>query len=661
MTKRSHITKTKKPKTGSERLASFRARGRILDRPIPSPAIIRERTTLEKDTAKWLRKIFPGIYRQPFGMVHHEIIAGADYVIDHGGRYEVIAPRGSGKSYVLSGCILKAIVQRRKRFPVLIPWAAAGLKKALSFWKKALCFNQEFARLYPEWCFPFVASRGTSQRCATYTDAQGEPYGAQLLISEGMIVFPDSAAVVAGCTLNGNPLGMNYTTDSGEGLRPDVAMIDDPQDRDTSLSPTQIRQTIQMIDQDIAGMAGADSTMPMMMAATVKQVDDVADHYSKEWQCVRIAQITSWPADRKIWDEWNIIRRDGEHDKDEGKAALAYYKAHKAQMIEGMSVSWDHRYSPADGQPDAFFAAMHDYYQMGHNAFMSERQNEPINDMETGRPYAITPEIIQSRQNGYDRFIEPAWSVVNIAGTDLNPSYALSTAITAYGRDQTAAVLWYGLHPMDVSGDTTKAAREAKVYEALVAHGKHLASLQCAPGLWIIDAGGTDFDVVLQFVRNSVKLCGIQAIGAVGKSSKMYKPWGKNIVGQPRDQCHMRADSFAGVKRTWLNWNADYWKEAAQRAWLGSVGAPGSCSIYNGNHGEFSEQICREILMGKADVGGTMIWNYHTQPGKHDFGDCMAMCYTGSAWQGIGTGGGMVHEQKQKAKVFIYRPSQSRR
>jgi hypothetical protein len=141
----------------------------------------------------------------------------------------------------------------------------------------------------------------------------------------------------------------------------------------------------------------------------------------------------------------------------------------------------------------------------------------------------------------------------------------------------------------------------------------------------------------------------------------MYKPWGKNIVGQPRDQCHMRADSLAGVKRTWLNWNADYWKEAAQRAWLGSIGAPGSCSIYNGNHGEFSEQICREILMGKADVGGTMIWNWHTQPGKHDFGDCMAMCYVGAAWGGIGTGGEIVHEQKQKARVFIYRPSQSRR
>jgi hypothetical protein len=55
--------------------------------------------------------------------------------------------------------------------------------------------------------------------------------------------------------------------------------------------------------------------------------------------------------------------------------------------------------------------------------------------------------------------------------------------------------------------------------------------------------------------------------------------------------------------------------------------------------------------MGKADVGGTMIWNYHTQPGKHDFGDVMAMCYAGAAWVGIGTGGQVVAVQKQRTRA----------
>ena len=640
----------KTTKTQNDYNIAFKARGRILARPIPSPAIIRERAKLEKDTAKWLRHIFPGIYRQPFGAVHHAIIEGADYTIDNGGRYVAIASRGVGKSYVLAGCALKAVVQKRRRFPVIIPWANNAMKKALNFWKKALCFNQEFARLYPEWAFPFVASKGTSQRCAAYTDADGEPIGAQLLMTEGMIVMPDSMAVIAGTTLNGNPLGLQYTTDSGEGLRPDLALIDDPQDRETAMSKAQIANTIKMIDEDIAGMAGADGVMPMMMAATKKAVDDVADHYSKEWTCVCVPQITTWPKNRKLWDEWNIVRRDGEHSKDKGKAALDFYKAHKAALIEDMAVSWEHRYAKGAGQPDAFFAAMHDYYAMGHDAFMSERQNEPVNNMETGRPYTITPDIIRLKQNVYEKFILPDWAGAVIAATDLNPSYALSTVICGFGKDQTAAVGWYGLHPMDIAGDTTAPERARRIYDQLAIHGRFLITLQCKPDSWVIDAGGTDFDVVLRFCNDSFRLCGLNAIPATGRASKSYKPWGKNVI-TIREQCHMRWDIGEGRRRKWLAWHADHWREIAQRAWLGEVGSPGSCSIYKGNHGEFAEQICRETLMGKADVGGTMFWNWHTQPGKHDFGDCMAMCYAGSAWQGIGANAGnRVVKQRTRAR-----------
>jgi hypothetical protein len=614
----------------------YLARGRVLKRPKPPITIIREREKLEKDTALWLRQIFPGIYRQPFGKVHHAIIEGADYTIDHGGRFVAIASRGVGKSYVLAGCALKAVVQKRRRFPVIIPWASGSMKKALNFWKKALCFNREFARLYPEWAFPFVASAGTSQRCAAYTDEDGKPIGAQLLMTEGMIVMPDSMAVIAGTTLNGNPLGLQYTTDSGEGLRPDLAFIDDPQDRETAMSKTQIANTIKMIDEDIAGMSGADGIMPMMMAATKKATDDVADHYSKVWRSVCVPQIISWPSNMKLWEEWNIARQDGEHNKDKSVSALKFYKENKEALTEGFEVSWEHRYAKTAGQPDALYAAMHDYYTMGHDAFMSERQNEPVNNMETGRPYTITADIIKAKINQYDKFILPDWAGTTVAATDLNPSYALSSVVCGFGRDQTCAVGWYGLHPMDIPGDTTAPERARRIYDELAIHGRLLASIQCKPDLWIIDASGTDFDVVLRFCNDSFRLCGLNSAPATGRASKLYKPWGKNVI-TTREQCHMRFDIFQGRRRKWIVWNADHWREVAQRAWLGEVGSPGSCSIFNGRHGEFADQICREALMGKADVGGTMLYNWHTQPGKHDFGDCMAMCYAGSAWQGIGS------------------------
>jgi hypothetical protein len=107
--------------------------------------------------------------------------------------------------------------------------------------------------------------------------------------------------------------------------------------------------------------------------------------------------------------------------------------------------------------------------------------------------------------------------------------------------------------------------------------------------------------------------------------------------------------------RKWISWHADYWKEQAQKAWTGSVGAPGSCSLPAGHHHEFAEQICREQLAGKDMVGPQMVWNWHTQPGRHDYGDVMAMGYMAAAWQGIGTQGSVVQRQRyvetRKCKV----------
>jgi len=42
--------------------------------------------------------------------------------------------------------------------------------------------------------------------------------------------------------------------------------------------------------------------------------------------------------------------------------------------------------------------------------------------------------------------------------------------------------------------------------------------------------------------------------------------------------------------------------------------------------------------LGKAEVGGQMVWNWH-ESGIHDFSDAMAQGYAAAAFYGIGTGG----------------------
>jgi hypothetical protein len=427
--------------------------------------------------------------------------------------------------------------------------------------------------------------------------------------------------------------------------------VDDPQDRKTAKSRARVLDTIERIDGDIAGMAGPDTRMPIIMPCTVIETDDVAEHFLShpDWRAIRVGQIVSWPKgwddkgseSRKLWHEWNDIRLNAEN----AAVAVAYYAEHRAAMIEGMIVSWDHRFDSKRGQPDAFYSAILDWYVMGEDAFAAERQNEPIKRGVT--LYDLNADVICSRLANREAGQVPEWCRLRVAATDINWSYGLTWSIAGFGQDQTAAVLGYGVHEMSVLAGATESETAMAIYEALTVHGRKLASFACKPELWIIDASGTPFDVVLRFCSESIRLCGIQATPATGRSWKHYRPYGKSVLGKPREQCHFTIDLKG---RKWISWHADYWKEQAQKAWTGSVGAPGSCSLPAGHHREFAEQICREQLAGKSMVGPQMVWNWHTQPGRHDYGDCMAMAYMGAAWQGIGTQGTVTQEVKRSVR-----------
>jgi len=158
----------------------------------------------------------------------------------------------------------------------------------------------------------------------------------------------------------------------------------------------------------------------------------------------------------------------------------------------------------------------------------------------------------------------------------------------------------------------------------------------------MIDGGGSPQDTVITFCANSVRTTGLEAVTAFGRAWRQYR---SRQADRRYEQCLIRSESR--LKR-WCLWNADYWREIAQRGWIGAVGAPGSCDLPKGNHRDFAEQICREQLAGKAETGGTWVYVWHTLPGPHDYGDCMAMAYACAALCGIGTGGGEPKQLKQK-------------
>ena len=619
----------------------------------------KRRDLLEKSPTKWLKWYLAETYTRKFEKPHTDIIDGAIKADETNERFSVSAERGIGKSTILWGVVLYLNFSGKRKFPICVPWADKALKRAFRFWKNALCFNVRLCADYPEYCQPFKHSRGIAQRVPNILWADtGEMCGAQLTVGEGMIVLPDQLGVLGGSTINGNPRGLNHPQPDGSVLRPDMALIDDVQDRRVAKSPAMIRETIAVIDGDVAGCGEVGRDMPMLMANNCIEPNDVAHYYlhNTEWNALRVPCILKWPAGwnakkskaRALWDDL--------HEKLlSGKGAVAFYRRHKKLMTKGMKLSAPAAFKGADKCPDAFFGVIRMYFKMGEVAFMAERQQAPMNPLEEAGPYTLTPALVMSRKTKRKRFEQPDWVTNVVASTDINPSYALSSVIIGMDEDQTAAVPWYGLHKMSIPGDTPAPQFAKMLFRELTTHGRALAALPCPPSFWAIDAGGAQFDVVIKFVEQSAALTGIPAMGFTGRGAKNYRQYGKTMVrSQRREQCHGCLDRKQGRVIRWVAWNADHWKEVEQRAWLGAIGSPGSVSLFDGPHSEFAHQVCGDKLLGKGEVGGMMLWNWARIPGKNDFGDAMAQGYAASAYMGIGTGGGVV-KVKKKAGVIIRR------
>lgn len=610
------------------------------------PADLRRRTRLEADPVAWLRHYLSGTYTRPFEKPHREIVAGVMQAHETGGRFVVAAERGIGKSAVLWGMILYLALSGRQKYPVCVPWAATALKRAFRFWRCAVCFNAVLDADYPEACGPFRHARGVAQRATTTTwrggPHDGNPTGAQLTVGEGMIVLPDMLGCLGGSTINGNIRGLNHPQDDGTVLRPSIVLLDDVQDRNTATSPVQVADTVSIIDGDVAGCGDPGRDMPMLMACNCIAPGDVADHYlaHPEWHALRVPCVEAWPegwdnaksAAKALWAEWHELFLAGKGDR-------TFYRKHKREMTAGMKLSAPAAFKGAEKCPDAFYGVIRMYHRMGHEAFMAERQQAPVDPVESAGPYILRPEMIEARATGRAPLERPDWVTRVLASTDVNPSYALSTVVLGFGQDQTAAVLWWGIHALSIPGDTPAAALSRLLFDALATHGKALAAMPCRIERWAIDAGGANFDPVIRFAEVSSRACGIPAMGFTGRGTKNYRPTGRTLDGRPGEGWHACLDRKDGRIIRWVAWHADYWREVAQRAWLGDPDAPGAVTLPRGNHGEYARQVAAERLAWKGDQGGVTGWRWVTVPGRRDFGDAMAQGYAAAAWGGIGTGG----------------------
>jgi len=633
----------KGPRSKAEQMRIQREAERGIDRR-PCEDMAR-RTKLEADPVAWLAWYMAGSFPLSFSKAHIAIINGAIQAARSGTGVAVAAPRGEGKTTILRGVSLYLVATKQARFPVLAGWTHKAASEAFRTWLRMLHNSERYQADYPEMTQPFEEStHSTRLKNLTWSDTK-EECGAEVRSVDKCLVLPSCIGAIAAASVQGDVKGLSVTLTDGTVLRPDLLLVDDAQDPKRAGQPEFVRGVIEALEKQWMCLAGPQSRVTTMVACTVAHADDVSEHFLSrpDFVSIRVARVESWPTgwanngkSKLLWNEWHNVLVDGLMRFDAGAAGLKFYADNKAEMTEGMVVSWSERYDKKRGDPDAMYSAMFDLYRIGSKAFSSEFQNTPEKS-ETDL-YDLSVALVCSRINNLARRevdesikVITAFSDINFAG--------MWWAVVGFRNDRTGYILDYGKHPARGALVPKNATETQK--KNLVATGVS-TFLQMIAGMKFtkngkpmsIRAVGVDRGFMPEVVHGITRIAryGFPVVPVWGFASTKYRADNKSLIGKPGHYVHF-SDSKDG---NFMASNTDYFKEVVQRGFLAVPGASGSLSIFGdkkNKHIELAEHICSETLVDKAEGSKGMFWKWRLNPGACNDGlDAVTGCFSVASW-----------------------------
>jgi hypothetical protein len=513
-------------------------------------------------------------------------------------------------SQVVIGMVIYVLHASPISFPVLI---AGTRSKAVKLFKqvKTKYANKikypEFYEDFPEVCYCVSALQGTPQRAAKQ-HVDGELTG--IVWTQDLVSMP----YVPGSNVSGKRLTF-FGLDSairGEGfeeMRPDMAIIDDPETREVAFSPTdKHREVEEMIDGDIAGLSGPTSRMRRVVLTTIQNRRcysfRVTDRKLKPtFEGDRYPLLSQWPTNRELWDEYLALRQKDQSDglKD-GPTATKFYLDNYDDMREGAIISNPYRFvseTNSDGDEvelDALQSFFNRVADWGLDRVLAELQQDP-DDGDEPESMQLTAGAVASRMSGLKQNELPKSDCKVVIGCDLGKYASHWVKLAVYGN-AICHVIDYGVieNPGMQSSTPTEAVEVSLVARLEQWRSEHIGDQL---DMVLIDSG-----TFTRAVYDFIKRVGYPFYAAKGQSAKLQFE-GKNTKIRKHFE-QVRAD-WQQQEKVWLyNVNVDYWKLQVQQRFKTATFSEshevndGSLSLYSTQdrkeHLSFSQHIVAEEL-----------------------------------------------------------------
>lgn len=635
-----------------ERAAAYEAKKSLVVRDIaggyPDAGDLLRRSACANDLRKFLETYFPGAFRLAWSADHLRVIGTMQAAIVGGGLFALAMPRGSGKSTISERAALWALLYRHRRFVCLVGATEAAAGKLLEHIKSELLNNDLLAMDFRDVCYPIRRIENNARRCngqlylgertSVQWSAKGCTFPTMPDSGDGPNVS-GSTVTVAGLT--GALRGQSHTLASGEVLRPDLVILDDPQTRESARSSVQTAARLEIVRGDVLGMAGPDRKITAILPCTVISENDLADQLldrekSPQWQGERTRAVYAWPANDKLWDDYLRIRSECLRHGETTARATDSYIEHQAEMDLGAEVAWPERFDE-----DAVTAIQHAINvrsDIGYPAYEAEYQNNPVK-AESDLVLVLTADEIAARVGGVGRGIVPHAAAHLTASIDVHDNL-LFWSVCAWTGQFSGWVVAYGTYPEQrgkvfslrqadptLSSLAPGAAREGSIRAGLdVLAGKILGREWQREGgsvlrveRCLVDSGYLP-DTIHEFCRRSPHAAIVMPSRGIGIGAKA-RPMVEYIKKEgERLGWYWLIATTAGKSVRYVRFDSNFWKSFIHARLAVSLGDAGSLALY-GHKGEDHRLIGQHLVAEaptRVTANGRTVDEWLPKPGGPD-------------------------------------------
>lgn len=663
---------------------SSRAEARDIG-PIPGPkkpdSVKRCEFNLKLFLETYLAARFPLAWSED----HLRLIADIQAVILGGGLKALAMPRGSGKTSILEGAAIWAIVYAHRRYLMIV--AATGKAAALIMEniRSELAYNDDLLDDFPGACFPIRALGGVSRR-AEAQSSEGQP--TQLVWTRQQVRLPCTAAgggaAIAAAGITGSFRGSKCSMADGSQVRPDLVLVDDFQTRESAASPQQTATRLQTLRSDVLGLAGPGKKVACLCACTIIYRHDGAAQLldrkaHPEWQGMTAKLMRSMPgkAAMVLWEQYaEIILRDLADDSIEtpqkGARATEFYRSKRSAMDAGADAAWTERKS--EGEISAVQHAMNLLYTRGEEAFYAEYQNDPI-DLDASEIQQLEASTIAARINRIPPGFVPQAATELVSFIDVGEG-CLWWGVGAFAEGFRGDLVSYGAWPNPGRAHFSKSDMRgalARAYPLGTIQATWTAALNdlCARildaewpdesgvgrrvSLLLIDAGDGDAtDTVFEFCNRSAwrdRLLPSRGKG-IGAKSRPMADWPKEKGDKPGTDWRIRTNKARKKREVQIGVN--FWKTFTAARLQAPLGGPGCFSFAGGSpaaHALIADH-CTAEKSQRVTASGRTVEEWSNRPGRdNDLWDVVVGLHVAASMRGISLASGILPPQESRARL----------